>query len=592
MTSRSSRWGRRSTIAVALISTSLITPAVSHAGTASSRDAGPVYHSALVVEGAWDSRVGHDGSYFVTGTAVQGGMPSTPGAYVEPDSNGEGAFVTSYDPTGRVAWQLTFGGGVRTQGDRIAVGDDGSVYVTGDVNQPEGFPTTPGAMSRHYQGVEGDTFLAKFSPDGSRLVYATILPGVFSATDLEVDDQGRAVLTGGAYDDLPTTPGALQATPPAPQETAGYVVEVKPDGSDYRSATYLPGSDGSSPRGVELTSDGDVVVAGTTYSDDYPTTPGAMDVGTGNGPFASVLSADGTALVASARFGSGHATQDSVFGLTVSDDSLWLNGFTGASDFPTTTGALFPDKPAGMTRPMWVARLPLTLDSYGFATYLPTQGGGEIHAAPDGDAAVQTGRLPSDFPRPGVDARSAFLFLHPDGSLQGDLEPETTPRDFDVDRAGSLYTMTLVGTADRTASKAHRAVLGRYARCTIRGTAGDDVLRGTRGPDVICGRGGDDVLVGLGSYDVLLGGRGDDVLRGGRGVDVLFGGRGHDRLAGEGRRDLVAGGPGSDRVAGGDGPDSLRGGDGRDVVNGGSGRDHCGDPQRATRFRGCENQAH
>jgi hypothetical protein len=58
-------------------------------------------------------------------------------------------------------------------------------------------------------------------------------------------------------------------------------------------------------------------------------------------------------------------------------------------------------------------------------------------------------------------------------------------------------------------------------KCTVRGTAGDDVLRGTGDDDVICGRGGDDRLVGGGGDDVLIGGSGRDRLDGGAGEDVL-----------------------------------------------------------------------
>ncbi|MCY4487434.1 MAG: hypothetical protein OXF11_10020 [Deltaproteobacteria bacterium] len=51
--------------------------------------------------------------------------------------------------------------------------------------------------------------------------------------------------------------------------------------------------------------------------------------------------------------------------------------------------------------------------------------------------------------------------------------------------------------------------------CTIRGTAGDDVLVGTAGDDVICGFGGD---------DTLWGGPGDDRLHGGPGADTCTSG--------------------------------------------------------------------
>jgi Ca2+-binding RTX toxin-like protein len=77
-------------------------------------------------------------------------------------------------------------------------------------------------------------------------------------------------------------------------------------------------------------------------------------------------------------------------------------------------------------------------------------------------------------------------------------------------------------------------------RCTIEGTAGDDVLTGTPGPDVICGRGGNDTLAGARGADVLIGGRGADLLRGGRGRDVFYA---RDR-----RRDRLKGGRGIDRA--------------------------------------------
>ena len=85
--------------------------------------------------------------------------------------------------------------------------------------------------------------------------------------------------------------------------------------------------------------------------------------------------------------------------------------------------------------------------------------------------------------------------------------------------------------------------------CTIRGTAGDDVLVGTRGNDTICGFGGNDVIRGGGGNDVLLGGDGNDTLIGGPGRDLVFGGRGNDVLRGrDGAHDVLDGGPGADRV--------------------------------------------
>ena len=96
-------------------------------------------------------------------------------------------------------------------------------------------------------------------------------------------------------------------------------------------------------------------------------------------------------------------------------------------------------------------------------------------------------------------------------------------------------------------------------RCTVEGTADDDLLTGTAGDDVICGLGGDDTLFGLGGADVIYGGSGDDQLEGGPGPDLIYGGFNADRLFGDGGDDFVNAGPGADiRCNGGSGIDRRR----------------------------------
>lgn len=85
---------------------------------------------------------------------------------------------------------------------------------------------------------------------------------------------------------------------------------------------------------------------------------------------------------------------------------------------------------------------------------------------------------------------------------------------------------------------------GTWDVCTIRGTAGPDVLNGTVGPDVICGLGGDDLIRGLAGRDRLYGGAGDDRILGGAGRDRLYGGRGDDRSDGGSGQDVCTDGIG------------------------------------------------
>ena len=120
---------------------------------------------------------------------------------------------------------------------------------------------------------------------------------------------------------------------------------------------------------------------------------------------------------------------------------------------------------------------------------------------------------------------------------------------FTSDRAGrdrrGLYVMDTTGDNVRRlptgiALQGDWQRLGRPqpAGCTIRGTAGDDLLPGTRGADVVCG---------LAGNDRIDAGPGADTLRGGSGRDVLLGGAGADALDTRDRaRDVVDGGAGVD----------------------------------------------
>lgn len=113
-------------------------------------------------------------------------------------------------------------------------------------------------------------------------------------------------------------------------------------------------------------------------------------------------------------------------------------------------------------------------------------------------------------------------------------------------------------------------------RCTITGTARNDVLRGTEGADVICGLGGNDTITGLGGNDVLIGGPGSDRIDAGAGSDNVQGDAGEDTLSGGDGNDSMTGGDGNDRVNGGAGNDTLNGDAGNDVLGGDAGNDVLG----------------
>lgn len=160
--------------------------------------------------------------------------------------------------------------------------------------------------------------------------------------------------------------------------------------------------------------------------------------------------------------------------------------------------------------------------------------------------------------------------------------------------------------------------------CTVRGTAGNDLLVGTRRADVICGLGGNDVIRGRAGDDEIRGGDGNDVIYPGRGSntvqgnsgsdtlryddlttgsvsvdlvagvatravsdtvatiesvvgtngnDRLVGNAGYNRFQGRGGDDVLLSGNDRDRLLGGEGDDVIRPGRGDDFADGGPGTD-------------------
>lgn len=112
-------------------------------------------------------------------------------------------------------------------------------------------------------------------------------------------------------------------------------------------STYLGGSGGDFGRALALDSSGDVYVAGSTESPDFPAL-NAYDSDFGGGmcgdspctdAFVTKLASSGTELVYSTFLGG--AGGDGALGLAVdAAGSAVVTGHTGSSDFPTTEGAL------------------------------------------------------------------------------------------------------------------------------------------------------------------------------------------------------------------------------------------------------------
>lgn len=244
------------------------------------------------------------------------------------------------DAAGSLTYGTLLGRDGNDYGRGVALDENGSLYVVGDTASPD-FPTTAGAYNETYGGGR-DAFLAKFSPDGTSLVYSTFLGGkaLDIAYDVAVDENGSAYVVGKTEStDFPTTVGANDTSHNGGEDV--FVLKVLPNGSDLEYSTLIGGSGGDTGVGIGVDVNGSAYVAGSTSSADFPTTIGAFDTSFGGGgggnadAFATKVAPDGDYLEYSTFIG--HTAIDYGIGLAVDvNGSAYVVGATFSSSFPTT----------------------------------------------------------------------------------------------------------------------------------------------------------------------------------------------------------------------------------------------------------------
>ncbi len=141
----------------------------------------------------------------------------------------------------------------------VAVGPDGSVYVTGGTASSN-FPTTPGAYDRSFNG-DFDVVVARFSPSG-QLLASTFVggPGYDRTYSVDVDDgTGNVYIAGRAGQGFPTTAGVIQPSfagsdfpDVAYGEQDGFLAVLDADLTTLVASTYFGGDDRAVIRNMEL----------------------------------------------------------------------------------------------------------------------------------------------------------------------------------------------------------------------------------------------------------------------------------------------------------------------------------------------------
>ena len=196
------------------------------------------------------------------------------GGYVQRGSRQIGFQVAAYDRTRPLIidpvlnYSTYLGGSGAEHESGIAVDATGAVYVSGFTTSTD-FPTA-NALQPARKG-SFDLYVAKLSPDGTTLVYATYLGGSEDDTggDVAVDSAGAAYVIGSSLSaDFPTV-NALQ--PAKSGDRDAVVTKLSADGSQLIYSTYFGGRSYESGAGIAVDSAGATYIAGGTGSTDFPT---------------------------------------------------------------------------------------------------------------------------------------------------------------------------------------------------------------------------------------------------------------------------------------------------------------------------------
>jgi hypothetical protein len=221
-------------------------------------------------------RHGPSGDLIVCGWTLGADYPVTTNALRPASGGGLDAVITRFNATLTGAVFSTYLGGIDSdvlQAARVAA--DGTLWFAGFTDSIN-FPTTLNAPQRVLGGLT-DACAVQLSANGTTMLYGTLLGGVGAEKGRGIDVDSVAdqvVFVGEAGPGFPTTGNALQSQFGG-GNLDGFVAELGSGGSTLVWSSYFGGADQDVLAAVQLGASGLAVVAGWTFSTDYPLGPPA-----------------------------------------------------------------------------------------------------------------------------------------------------------------------------------------------------------------------------------------------------------------------------------------------------------------------------
>ncbi len=262
----------------------------------------------------------------------------------------------------------------------IYTDSEGFTYISGNTRD-KNFPATEGAYQTELKG-SADVFVVKYSPEGE-IVFATLIGGTEREhhSGITVDEKGYVYIAGGTESpDFPVTEGCYDSSFNGARSWGGdvFVTKLNPTGTEIIFSTFIGGEvqETVGTGGIKLDSKGNIIIAGTTSSHNFPLTKGVIDNNDNLHAFISKFSPDGKKLLFSTFFG--NSQREGIGRVTIDDkDNIYLTGGTYTADLPVTANAFRKEimmPKSGMLMDHYIARIDNADHKISYFSYFATDG--------------------------------------------------------------------------------------------------------------------------------------------------------------------------------------------------------------------------
>ncbi|MGY5858392.1 MAG: hypothetical protein RTU63_03410 [Candidatus Thorarchaeota archaeon] len=276
----------------------------------------------------------NDGNTILIGQTPSDDFPVTTNALQSEYGGGNwDGFVAKFSTSGDLLYSTYLGGNAYEHVTSVNV-DSGNNIVLAGTTQSSDFPTTPSGLDVTHNG-ETDGFIMKIAPNGT-LLYSSFFGGAGNdwIYGIQFDASENYMFSGWTTSTGLGTAGTLNPNPIGGIDS--FIARVSADGSTVQMCSYLGGTSTERISCVDIDSEYNFVLAGTTESSDYPVTGDTYQSGDSGGTDAVLtkVAHNGSTLIFSTIIG-GHFDDRGLSVSVDSTDSIIIAGYANSDDIPT-----------------------------------------------------------------------------------------------------------------------------------------------------------------------------------------------------------------------------------------------------------------